>query len=728
MASCAAQFNALFVMIGEKLGHYRLTAKIGEGGMGVVYRARDEELNRDVAVKVLAASMLEHLSKDHLLKEAQTASALNHPNICTIYQVGRVDNGFYLVMELVDGQPLSEMARKTQLTTEAVTRYGVQIADALAHAHDRQIVHRDLKGANVVITPDGRVKVLDFGLARRLDKATVETITRSLASLERDRSIVGTLPYMAPEVLAGETGSYQSDIWALGVLLYEAVTGQLPFSGSTPYGLSAAILHELPKPLPSSVPPGLSAVIIRCLAKGLTDRFQRASEIRSALETIQSAAIVSQPRREEPTGSRTLVLRGIRHLDVKNRDVLLLLGTTKGAFLAKSKSDRKHWEVAGPYFHGHAVYSLAYDSRGGRHRIWASTGSPLWGTYLRSSDDFGKTWTNPLEANLKFPPESGLALKNIWKIALGPSEAPDQLYCGVEPAALFESHDAGESWSLVRGLFDHPHRPRWMPGQGGLCLHTILLHPTDSGRMHAGISAGGVYRTDDGGRTWQARNRGIRVTFMPERFPEFGQCVHKIVRHPDRPDRLFLQNHWGLYRSDDGADTWNDIAHGLPSDFGFAMASDPHDPDCIYIVPMESDEFRCTPEGCLRVYRTQNAGASWEPLTRGLPQQGAYETVLRDGMVTDALDPLGIYFGTRSGKLYASRDAGKTWKELISGLPQIVCVATAVVAEMAGDSTPRPAEKRRPIKKRRRVSPTSAKSSISKRKSTRVTGSKRSRR
>jgi serine/threonine protein kinase/photosystem II stability/assembly factor-like uncharacterized protein len=702
-------------MIDEKLGPYRLTAKIGEGGMGVVYRARDEELNRDVAVKVLAAEMLDHLGKDHLLKEAQTASALNHPNICTIYQIGRVDDGFYLVMELVEGQPLNDLARSTKLTTEAVIRYGVQIADALAHAHDRQIVHRDLKGANVVITHDGRVKVLDFGLARRLDKEAVDAVTRLQASVERDRAIVGTLPYMAPEVLTGETGGYQSDIWALGVLLYEAVTGQLPFGGSTPYGLSAAILHELPRPLPPSVPPGLAAVIMRCLAKDLKDRFQRAGEVRSTLETIQSAAIVSEPRRDEPAGPRTLVLRGIRHLAVRNGDVLLLLGTTKGAFLAKSKSDRKHWEVAGPYFHGHAVYSLAYDSRNGRHRLWASTGSPLWGTFLRSSDDFGKTWTNPLEANIRFPPESGLSLKNIWKIALGPPEAPDKLYCGVEPAALFESQDAGESWSLVRGLFDHPHRPRWMPGQGGLCLHTILLHPTDPARMHVGISAGGVYRTDDGGRTWQARNRGIRVTFMPERYPEFGQCVHKMVRHPDRPERLFLQNHWGLYRSDDGADTWTDIAHGLPSDFGFAMATHPHDADCVYIVPVESDEFRCTPEGRLRVYRTRNAGASWEALTRGLPQKSAYETVLRDGMVTDTLDPVGIYFGTRSGKLYASRDAGRTWKEVLNGLPQIVCVASAVVAELAGPSTPRP------IARRKRASPKNAKRRVAKRKSSRAT-------
>jgi len=714
-------------MIGEKLDHYHLTAKIGEGGMGIVYRARDEELNRDVAVKVLAESRLDHLGRDQLLKEAQIASALSHPNICTIYQLGRAQDGFYFVMELVEGQPLSDLARTTKLSTQSVTRYGVQIADALAHAHDRQIVHRDLKGANVIITHDGRVKVLDFGLARRLDRATVDAVTQSMASLERDRAIAGTLAYMAPEVLSGETAGYQSDIWALGVLLYEAATGELPFAGSTPYALSAAILHEIAKPLPPSVPPGLAAVILRCLTKDLRDRFQRASEIRSALETIESAAIVSQPRREEPTGPRTLVLRGIQHLEVKNGDVLLLVGTTKGAFLARSRPDRKQWEVAGPYFHGHAVYSLAYDGRGGRHRLWASTGSVLWGTYLRWSDDFGKTWTNPLEANIKFPAESGVALKNIWKIALASQERPDTLYCGVEPAALFESHDAGESWSLVRGLLDHPHRPRWMPGQGGLCLHTILPHPSRSGRMHVGISAGGVYRTDDGGRTWQARNRGIRVTFMPERYPEFGQCVHKIVCHPDRPDRLFLQNHWGLYRSDDGADSWNDIAHGVPSDFGFAMATHPHDAECVYILPVESDEFRCTPEGRLRVYRTRNAGASWEPLTRGLPQQSAYETVLRDGMVTDTLEPAGVYFGTRSGKLYASRDGGQAWKEVLSGLPQIVCVASAVIAELAGPAPSKPTEKRRRASHKKTLHK-KTKGGARKRNGSHATGRKRSRR
>src|SRR5262249_29210473 len=271
-------------MIGDKLGQDRPADKSVAGGMGVVYRARDEELKRDVAVKVLVAGMLEQLGKDNLLREAQTASALNHPNICTIYQIGRVDDGFYLVMELVEGQPLSEMARSTKLTTEAVTRYGVQIADALAHAHDRQIVHRDLKGANVVITPEGRVKGLDFGLARRLENETVDVVTRSQSSLERDRSTVGTWPYTAPQLLRGARASSQRATATPAGLLCAAAPGPVPSPGSTPYDLAAAILDQSPRPLPSTVPRSLTAAIMRCLTKDIKDRFQRASEIRSALE------------------------------------------------------------------------------------------------------------------------------------------------------------------------------------------------------------------------------------------------------------------------------------------------------------------------------------------------------------------------------------------------------------------------------------------------------------
>src|SRR5207245_4858437 len=226
----------------------------------------------------------------------------------------------------------------------------------------------------------------------------------------------------------------------------------------------------------------------------------------------------------------------------------------------------------------------------------------------------------------------------------------------------------------------HPHRPRWMPGNGGLALHTVL-DPADNQRMYVAISAGGVYRTNDGGRTWTAQNRGIRAMFMPDKYPEFGQCVHKIAMHPGRPERIFLQNHWGLYRSDNCAENWTDIANGVPSDFGFAVVMHPKNPDCVYIVPVESDEFRCACDGRLRVYRTRNAGASWEPLRRGLPQKGAYETVLRDGMTADSLDPVGIYFGTRSGQVYGSTDEGTTWKKILDGLPSVVCVKSAVVGD-----------------------------------------------
>ncbi len=230
-----------------------------------------------------------------------------------------------------------------------------------------------------------------------------------------------------------------------------------------------------------------------------------------------------------------------------------------------------------------------------------------------------------------------------------------------------------------------------------MCLHTILPDPANPKRMMIAISTAGTYRTDDGGATWQARNQGVRAEFLPDKYPEFGQCVHKIVQHPAKPERLFLQNHWGLYRSDDSGNSWKDIANGVPSDFGFCMVIHPHDPETVYIVPIESDEYRCTPEGKLRVYRTRNAGASWEPLTRGLPQKNAMETILRDSLAADTCDPAGIYFGTRSGKVYGSSDDGKSWQAIIEGLPPVVCVRAALVGEGGKDSPRRRggAEKRK---------------------------------
>lgn len=362
-----------------------------------------------------------------------------------------------------------------------------------------------------------------------------------------------------------------------------------------------------------------------------------------------------------------------------NKAVVLLVGTLKGAFLIWSDASRSRWRIDGPYFPGESVYAMALDRRAGRKRMLVGTRSFFWGSVLRSSDDFGKTWAEPDAHNVKFPEGLDASLVQIWQILPGRNSEPDVIYAGVEPAALFESRDAGSSWELVRGLYDHPDRPRWQPGAGGLCLHTIVVDPADSNRMGIAISSAGFYRTDDGGRSWRSRNTGVRAQFLPDKYPEFGQCVHKVVNHPSRPERLFLQNHWGLYRSDDWGDSWTDIANGVPSDFGFCMQMHPHDPDTVYIVPIESDQFRCVPEAKLRVYRTGNAGESWEPLANGLPQQDAYETILRDALTADSLDSAGIYFGTRSGKLFGSADEGDSWTEIAGGLPSIVCVKAAVV-------------------------------------------------
>ena len=664
-------------MIGQVLGHYRILAKIGEGGMGVVYRAHDDVLRRDVALKVVNKTAgADPAASRSLLHEARASSSLAHPNICTIHEVGETEGELFIVMELIEGKSLSALSADGGMAPEAVLRYGIQIASALARAHDRGIVHRDLKPANIVVTSEGLVKVLDFGLAQTLGGSLFEGPTRSFASMQTASAVSGTLPYLAPEILRGDAADYRSDLWALGVVLYEAASGHLPFTGRTGFEVTSAIMREMPAPLGPPVPPGLWAIIQRCLTKEPIQRYQRASEVQAALEAIQSAAIASPEPAADRTEPRTTVLHSVRHVPVKKDDLVLLVGTLKGAFLLRSNAQRKRFEVGGPYFHGHAVYAMAYDDRAGQHRIWASTQS-YWGTVLRSSDDFGKSWTTPQEAPIRFPNDTGVALKNIWQISLGPADEPEVLYCGVEPAALFETRNAGETWSLVRGLFDHPHRPRWMPGNGGLALHTILLDPADKYRMYVAISSGGVYRTTDGGGTWTAQNSGIRAIFMPNKYPEFGQCVHKITLHPNRPERLFLQNHWGLYRSDDYAGKWTDIANGLPSDFGFAIAVHPRDPDCVYILPVESDQFRCACDGRLRVFRTRNSGASWEPLSRGLPQKGAYETVLRDAMAVDSFDPMGIYFGTRSGQIFASSDEGKNWRKVLDGLPPVVCVKIA---------------------------------------------------
>ena len=295
------------------------------------------------------------------------------------------------------------------------------------------------------------------------------------------------------------------------------------------------------------------------------------------------------------------------------------------------------------------------------------------------SDDLGEHWVEPDAPNLRFPQDIDASLKQAWQITPGTRHEPDVVYVGAEPASLFRSTDGGQTFELVRGLWDHPHRPTWQPGFGGLCLHTILLDERDPGQLTVAISTGGVYRSDDAGHSWRASNAGIRADFMPEdqRYPEYGQCVHKVARDAASADTLFLQNHGGLYRSDDNGASWQDIANGVPSDFGFPMLTHPRNAGTAYCIPNGDAFNRWTPEARLRVYRTGNAGQSWEALTRGLPQKDAYITVLRDAFAADQQDPAGLYFGTRSGELYGSRDDGQTWQLLADHLPPILAVRAA---------------------------------------------------
>ena len=278
---------------GTRLGPYEILAPLGAGGMGEVYRARDPRLGRDVAIKVLPTESLhDDAARTRLLREARLAATLNHPNICTIHEVGEAGGHIYIAMELIEGRPLSEAIaeRRAGLPTENVTRYGMQIAAALAHAHEKHVIHRDLKSSNVVITPDGRAKVLDFGVARRAYEASDASSTTLSVGPTETGAVVGTPHYLAPEVLRGGTADERSDLWALGVLLQEMASGALPFNGTTGYELASAILHDTPAALPDRVPSGLRAVIGRCLAKEPGERYQRASELRAALEALQSGA------------------------------------------------------------------------------------------------------------------------------------------------------------------------------------------------------------------------------------------------------------------------------------------------------------------------------------------------------------------------------------------------------------------------------------------------------
>jgi hypothetical protein len=316
--------------------------------------------------------------------------------------------------------------------------------------------------------------------------------------------------------------------------------------------------------------------------------------------------------------------------------VLLAIGTRKGLWLATS-DDRASWEVTGPH------HPMTED-----------------------------------HAPVSFPEDTGAALERVWHIAPGPASEPDVVYAGVEPSALFRSTDGGRTYELVRGLWDHPHREHWTPGGGGKAIHTIVPHPDDARRVTVAMSTGGVYRTADGGDTWAPGNVGIKAVHVPDPYPEYGQCVHKIASNPRAPERFFAQVHHGVYRSEDGAASWESIADGLPSDFGFPMVVHPHRPEVIYNFPLQADAMRFPPEGKCRVYRSEDLGKSWDALGSGLPD-GFWASVMRDAMCADDADPAGVYFGSRTGEVYASRDEGESWRQVVGHLPDVLTVRAATV-------------------------------------------------
>ncbi len=359
--------------------------------------------------------------------------------------------------------------------------------------------------------------------------------------------------------------------------------------------------------------------------------------------------------------------------------ILICIGTKKGLFVADGSKTRKRFELRGPFGSGVAVYSTLIDDRGAP-RIYASSCNAYFGMKVLTSTDLGKKFKETKSAPA-FPQDDGRALANIW--SLEPGNNKKELWCGVEPAALFRSEDQGNSWEMVAGISNHDHSRKWHPGNGGLCMHTIVR---DGNRVHLGISTGGHYMSEDGGQTFVASNNGVGAGFVPNPYPEFGQCVHKIARHPDAPGRLYMQNHggWedrpgiGVLRSDDHGKTWRSIATGLPSDFGFPIVVHPHNPDVVYVVPLEGITRTC-PGGSPAVWRTENGGDSWAPMKHGMPKKDSYFTVLRDAMTIDELKSPALYFGTTTGQLWIGRDGGEQWDCLFDSLPPILCVKTALV-------------------------------------------------
>ena len=362
--------------------------------------------------------------------------------------------------------------------------------------------------------------------------------------------------------------------------------------------------------------------------------------------------------------------------------VRVLVGTRKGAFILTSDGKRARWDVSGPHFGGWEIYHLK-GSPVDPNRIYASQSSSWFGQTMQRSSDGGKTWET---VGNKFTYDGvpgthqwydGTAhpweFKRVWHLEPSLTD-PDTAYAGVEDAALFKTTDGGRTWCELSGLRGHGTGPKWSPGAGGMCLHTILIDPTNHSRIYVAISAAGAFRSDDGGTSWKPITKGLFSKYLPDPTAEVGHCVHRIAMHPSRPQVLFMQKHWDVMRSDNAGDSWEKVSGNLPTDFGFVIDVHAHEPETVYIVPIKSDSEHYPMGGKLQVFRSRQGGNEWEPLTKGLPQRDCYVNVLRDAMAVDSLDKCGIYFGTTGGQVYASADAGDSWAPIVSHLPAVVSV------------------------------------------------------
>ena len=362
--------------------------------------------------------------------------------------------------------------------------------------------------------------------------------------------------------------------------------------------------------------------------------------------------------------------------------VRVLAGTRKGAFVMTSDGKRKKWAVSGPHFGGWEVYHLK-GSAVDPNRIYASQSSSWSGQVIQRSNDGGETWEAMGNA-FKYEGEPGThrwydgtphpwEFKRVWHLEPSLTD-PDTVYAGVEDAAIFRSTDGAKTWQELPGLRGHGTGKDWQPGAGGMCLHTIILDPQNTGRIFVAISAAGAFRSDDAGETWRPINRGLKSQYIPDPEAEVGHCVHRIAMNAARPNVLFMQKHWDVMRTDDAGDTWHEVSGNLPTDFGFAIDVHAHEPDTVYVVPIKSDSEHYPPEGKLRVYRSRTGGNEWEPLTKGLPQKDCYVNVLRDAMAVDSLDSCGVYFGTSGGHVFVSPDGGDNWAPIVENLPPVVAV------------------------------------------------------